>query len=73
MLTDVIQTLLQFAYWEANLNRIAVHCADDNVLLITALEKIGFTLEGRMRQQLYRDGRYIDQVTYSILAREWRK
>lgn len=71
MLADVIQTVLQFAYWEANLNRIAVHCADDNDFMQQALDQVNFTLEGTLRQDIYRNGHYIDKHIYSILQREW--
>lgn len=71
MLLDVIQTILQFAYWEANLNRIYIHCVEDNALMREALEQTGFSNEGHFRQEIYRDGRYLDKVIYSILQREW--
>lgn len=71
MLTDAIQTVLQFAYWEANLNRIGVLCLEDNSLLREALENTGFTKEGQLRQETYRNGHYLDIEMYSILAREW--
>ena len=73
MLTDVLQTVLQFAYWEANLNRIAVHCVEDHVLMQAALEQVGFTNEGRFRQEAYRNGRYLDKIIFSILQCEWSK
>lgn len=71
ILQDVIQTMLQFVYWEANLNRIAIKCVDNNHLLKTAIENNGFTNEGRLRQEIYRNGSYLDVIVYSILAREW--
>ncbi len=69
--SDVIQTVLQFVYWEANLNRIYVHCIEDNALMRQALEQTGFTNEGRKRQEVFRDGRYLDKIVFSILQREW--
>ncbi len=71
ILTDVIQTMLQFVYWEANLNRIAVHCVEDHVLMQAALEQVGFTNEGRFRQEAYRNGRSLDKIIFSKLQREW--
>ena len=71
ILADVIQTALQFAYWEANLNRIAVHCIEDNLLLKEALEQSHFTNEGRIRQEVYRDGKYLNKFVYSILQGQW--
>ena len=73
ILSDIIQTVLQFAYWEANLNHIGVNCAEDQSALIDALEQVSFLLEGRWRQHLFRNGRYLDQLTYGILAREWSR
>lgn len=71
MLADVIQTVLQFSYWEANLNRIAVHCAADNDLMQQSLEQLNFTHEGTLRQHIYRNAHYIDKHIYSILQRDW--
>ena len=71
LLIDVIQTVLQFVYWEANLNRIYVHCVADNVILREVLEQAGFTNEGQLRQEVYRNGRYLNKIVFSILQREW--
>ncbi|MCA9907770.1 MAG: GNAT family N-acetyltransferase [Anaerolineae bacterium] len=71
LLADVIQTVLQFAYWEANLNRVYADCSADHTLMQAALVQAGFTHEGCLRQEVYRDGRYLDKCVYSILAREW--
>ncbi len=71
ILADALQTILQFAFWEANLNRIYVHCVEDNTLLRDVLDHAGFTNEGGLRQEVYRDGRYLNKFIYSILQREW--
>ncbi len=71
MMTDMIQTVLQFSYWEANLNRIYVYCLEDHEILRMALAQVGLTHEGQLRQEVYRNGRYLDVSVYSILQREW--
>lgn len=71
ILEDVIQTMLQFVYWEANLNRVSIQCVENNTTLQQAIEQCGFTNEGRLRQEIYRNGKYLDVIVYSILAREW--
>lgn len=71
ILVDTIQTVLQFVYWEANLNRIHIQCVEDNTLIREALETLGFTNEGHLRQEAYRKGQYLDICIYSILQREW--
>ena len=69
---DTLQTCLQFAYWEANLNRIYLYCGAEQSILKLALEAQNFTHEGTLRQDVYRHGRYLDTHLYSILAREWQ-
>ena len=71
MLGDVLQTVLQFVYWEANLNRIYVYCASDNSVLLDTLDHSPFTHEGQLRHEIYRNGDYLDRHIYSILQREW--
>lgn len=73
MLADVMQTVLQFAYWEANLNRIYVYCLEDHTLLQEALEQVGLIHEGQLRHEVYRNAHYLDQSIYSILRWEWSK
>jgi len=38
-----------------------------------AYEKVGFTLEGAMRESYFRDGRYYDTLIMGILEAEWRE
>lgn len=71
ILADAVQALLQFAYWEANFNRIYVQCVEDNILLRTALETVGFINEGCLRQEAFRNGEYLDICIYGILEHDW--
>ncbi len=34
-------------------------------------ERCGFVEEGRMRQAIYRDGRYLDMIVMSLLKEDW--
>ncbi|MEQ8673232.1 MAG: GNAT family protein [Aggregatilineales bacterium] len=36
-----------------------------------ALAQTGFTDEGCLRQEVYRNGRYLDKIIFSMLRREW--
>jgi RimJ/RimL family protein N-acetyltransferase len=31
------------------------------------LEKVGYSLEGRLRKQIYKDGEICDQIMYALL------
>ena len=34
--------------------------------------KVGFVIEGRARDAIWRDGRYWDEISMSILESDWR-
>ena len=40
---------------------------------IRAYEKAGFRVEGRLRQDCFRHGRYWDTIVMGILREEWRQ
>ena len=44
-----------------------------NERAIRAYRKVGFLVEGRSRDAIFRDGRYWDELQMSILAEEWRR
>ena len=52
-------------------NRIYLYVFETNPRAIRAYEKCGFVHEGKLRQSVYRNGRYIDILLMSILRSEW--
>ncbi len=70
--SDAIRTLLRFAFAEMNLHRIYLRVFDDNKRAIHCYEKCSFKLEGRLRECVYKDGQYHDQLLMSILQDEFR-
>ncbi len=69
--TDAIKTLLRFAFEELNLNRVELRVFEFNARAIRCYEKCGFVLEGRLRQSLFRDGRYHDELVMAVLRDDW--
>ena len=43
----------------------------DNAGAVRAYEKAGFQIEGRLRQELYRNSRYYDAIRMSVLRDEY--
>jgi len=70
--SDAIRTLLRFAFDEMNLHRVFLKVYEDNSRAIRAYEKCGFQHEGRLRQAIYRKGRYYDELLMSVLSHEFR-
>lgn len=69
--SDAIRTLLRFAFQEMNLRRVFLRVREDNARGIRAYEKCGFQQEGRMREAIYSNGRYYDELWMGILRHEF--
>ncbi|WP_027084453.1 GNAT family N-acetyltransferase [Cohnella panacarvi] len=69
--TEALKLLVAFAFRELNLNRLELQVYDFNVRAIRSYRKCGFQEEGRLRQRLYKNGRYIDVVQMGLLRSEW--
>lgn len=70
---EAIALLLGFAFRDLNLNKVGLKVFADNQRAIRAYEKNGFCHEGRLRQEVFRDGVYEDLLCMGILQVEWRK
>ena len=69
--TDAMRVLVRFLFDQVGLNRIALKVFDYNERAIKSYQKVGFTQEGRMRETLYCDGAFHDEIVMSILKREY--
>lgn len=63
--------VLEHAFNELRLHRVWLHTLPDNAAAISLYEKVGFVREGNEREALLRDGRFVDQWRWSLLAHEW--
>ncbi|MCK4343556.1 MAG: GNAT family N-acetyltransferase [Phycisphaerae bacterium] len=69
--TEATRLFLDYAFQTLNLNRVELEVFSTNEAGLRAYEKAGFVREGVQREQRFIDGRYVDQVLFSILAREY--
>lgn len=69
--SEAMKLLLQFGFNRLNLNRIYLHVFETNPRAIRSYEKVGFKHEGRLRQDLFKNGKYIDVLIMGILRSEW--
>ncbi len=68
---DTIATTLRYAFQELNLNRVGLGVLATNDGARRLYERLGFVAEGRHREAHFRDGRFVDDLRYSILRRDW--
>ena len=69
--TDAVRTFVRWGFQELNLNRVFLRVFEDNASAIRSYEKVGFRLEGRLRQDRYQDGRYLDTLIMGLLREEF--
>ncbi|GAP15621.1 acetyltransferase [Longilinea arvoryzae] len=69
--TQVLRLLVKYGFNSLNLNRIFLNVFETNPRGIRCYEKAGFVHEGRLRQAIFQDGRYIDMLVMSVLRSEW--
>jgi len=69
--TETVGLILRHGFRTLNLNCIQLKVYADNVRAIRAYEKAGFVHEGRMRQAVYKNGKYQDVLLMSVLRVEW--
>ena len=69
--TDVMRVILRYAFTEVNLNRVTLNVFEYNPRAIRSYEKAGFSLEGRERKILNKEGMRWDMLFMGILREEW--
>jgi len=71
--TELARELLEVAFDGLGVRRVVANCFADNVASWRIMAKLGMRLEGRYRaESLHRSGRWLDGMTWAILADEWR-
>jgi RimJ/RimL family protein N-acetyltransferase len=70
--TEAAELMLWLAFERIGLHRVALSVFGFNERAIRSYEKAGFTVEGRDREAIVRDGQRWDELTMGILAPEWR-
>ncbi|WP_100372351.1 GNAT family N-acetyltransferase [Bacillus sp. FJAT-45037] len=69
--TEALQLALQFTFDTLNLNRLQLEVYSHNVRGIKAYEKAGFKIEGIIRESLYINNQYSDEVIMGMLKKEY--
>lgn len=65
--SEALKLLLDYVFNERGLHRITALVLESNVQSIKMHVKLGFRQEGILRQSVYKNGRYNNQVVLSIL------
>jgi ribosomal-protein-alanine N-acetyltransferase len=69
--TEAAREMLRHGFEDLKLNRIFAGVFTGNPASEQVLRKIGFTHEGTMRQHFQKNGKFLDDQCYGILASDW--
>jgi RimJ/RimL family protein N-acetyltransferase len=70
--TEAARVLLQWAFDTLDLNRVQAEADTRNAASARVLEKLGFVLEGTLREDCVVNGDVSDSWVYGLLRREWQ-
>ncbi|MFW6120546.1 MAG: GNAT family N-acetyltransferase [Petrotogales bacterium] len=70
--TEAMQILVDFIFKEMNIHKIFLCVYSFNERAIKSYEKLGFKVEGRLREHIFRFGKYHDEIIMGILRSEYQ-
>lgn len=70
--TDAIRTMLRHSFETLNLHRVFLHVFESNTRAMKVYRRVGFTVEGQLREDRFSQGRYEDTIIMGILRDEWQ-
>ncbi len=68
---EALQAVIDYCFQELNMNRIGAEIYDFNLRSIRLFEKLGFRREGALRQAVFKDGKFHDELLYGLLRQAW--
>lgn len=73
LMTKACKAMMSYAFDEWHLNKVEIHCAIDNTQSCAIPQRLGFTLEGIIRQAEWLYDHYVDLKIFGMLESEWRR
>lgn len=71
IMTECVKALIKYGFKELNLNRVEIGCDVNNSKSRAIPERLGFKLEGTLRQDHKRNGTFRDSFVFGLLKEEW--
>jgi RimJ/RimL family protein N-acetyltransferase len=63
---------MKFAFFELGLNRLFLFVLEENKRAIKSFEDCGFQKEAVLRESIFFDGKFHNQLIMGVLARDFR-
>jgi ribosomal-protein-serine acetyltransferase len=72
IVTDACRALIDYAFTEWELNRVEIRCATGNSRSAAVPKRLGFTLEGTLRQAQWVSDKFYNLFVFGMLVGEWK-
>lgn len=69
--SEALKELLEFGFYERGLRRVQALVLEENIASIKMFTKCGYVREGLLRESVFKDGEFKNQVLMSILAKDF--
>lgn len=70
--TEVTRRVVDHAFRNLGLHKVSSDYLEPNAASRAIHERVGFVEEGRLREDAWRQGRWVDRILLSLLASEWK-
>lgn len=71
--TDAMSLLVKFVFEQMNIHKIKLSVFSFNKRAIRCYEKCGFKVDGVLREEVFKDGQYYDEILMSLLKCEYNE
>ncbi|MFX0036209.1 MAG: GNAT family N-acetyltransferase [Candidatus Hermodarchaeota archaeon] len=68
---EAAKLLINYGFTELDLHKINARIFNPNKRSLRAAEKLGFNQVAILKEQSYVDGKYVDEVWFSLFKRDW--
>ncbi|HMM27367.1 MAG TPA: GNAT family protein [Aggregatilineaceae bacterium] len=69
--TDALLLLVDYAFGWLDMRRLWLDTMSSNARVLRQMQKVGFTLEARLRSVAIADGQWNDEVVFGLMRDEW--
>lgn len=70
---EALSGIVDHLFRELNKHRITTSIDPGNMPSIRLVERLGFRKEAHFKESLYLNGKWVDDLIYAMLSREWEK
>jgi RimJ/RimL family protein N-acetyltransferase len=70
--TEALKTIIDYLINSLNKHRIVASIDPVNTASIKLIERLGFRKEGHFIESIFFHGKWVDDLVYAVLAKEWK-